>query len=53
VRPGDVLAFAQGQKWVAVRVEALGVRRGPATEARALYSVLEPSGEGAPLGRPW
>jgi ribosome-associated heat shock protein Hsp15 len=42
VRCGDVLTFAQGQKWVAVKVEALGDRRGPAPEARALYSVLEP-----------
>ena len=41
VRRGDVLAFAQGARWLAVRVEALGARRGPATEARALYSLLE------------
>ena len=40
VRPGDVLSFAQGPRWLAVRVEALGVRRGPASEARALYSPL-------------
>jgi ribosome-associated heat shock protein Hsp15 len=53
VRPGDVLAFTQGSRWIAVRVEALGERRGPATEARGLYSVLEPSPEGAPPGRPW
>jgi ribosome-associated heat shock protein Hsp15 len=38
VRCGDVLSFAQG--WVAVKVEALGERRGPAPEARALYSAL-------------
>ena len=41
VRCGDVLTFAQGPRWLAVRVEALGVRRGPATEARGLYSVME------------
>ncbi len=41
VRPGDVLTFAQGPRWLAVRVEALGARRGPAPEARALYSVLD------------
>jgi ribosome-associated heat shock protein Hsp15 len=46
VRPGDVLTFAQGNRWLVVRVEALGVRRGPAPEARELYSVL-PSQEGA------
>jgi len=40
VRRGDVLTFAQGPKWVAVRVEGLGERRGPATEAQGLYSVL-------------
>ena len=34
VRCGDVLTFSQGPRWVAVRVEALGERRGPATEAR-------------------
>jgi ribosome-associated heat shock protein Hsp15 len=44
VRCGDVLAFAQGQRWLAVRVEALGERRGPATEARGLYSVMEEPG---------
>ena len=41
VRCGDVLTFAQGHQWLAVRVEALGVRRGPATEARTLYSVMD------------
>ncbi len=41
VRCGDVLTFAQGPKWVAVRVEALGERRGPAPEAQGLYRVLE------------
>ena len=40
VRCGDVLTFAQGSRWVAVKVEALGERRGPAPEARALYSAL-------------
>ena len=45
VRCGDVLTFAQGRKWVAVKVEALGERRGPAPEARALYRALETPGE--------
>jgi ribosome-associated heat shock protein Hsp15 len=40
VRCGDVVTFAQGPKWIAVRVEAFGQRRGPATEARALYTLL-------------
>jgi len=41
VRCGDVLVFAQGPRWLAVKVEALGERRGPAPEARALYSLLD------------
>jgi len=41
VRCGDVVTFAQGPKWMAVKVEALGERRGPATEAQGLYSVLD------------
>jgi ribosomal 50S subunit-recycling heat shock protein len=44
VHCGDVLAFAQGARWLAVRVEALGERRGPAPEARTLYSVMEEPG---------
>jgi len=46
VHRGDVLAFAQGARWIAVRVEALGERRGPAPEARALYSLMEEPGIG-------
>ena len=49
IRCGDVLTFAQGPKWVAVRVEALGERRGPAVEARALYSVLANAGASQPV----
>jgi ribosome-associated heat shock protein Hsp15 len=44
VRLGDVLTFAQGPRWLAVKVEALGVRRGPAPEARVLYRVLDDDG---------
>jgi ribosome-associated heat shock protein Hsp15 len=45
VRCGDVLTFAQGPRFLAVKVEALGVRRGPAPEARALYALMnEPGG---------
>ena len=47
IRCGDLLTFAQGPKWVAVRVEALGERRGPAPEARALYNVLADAGRAA------
>ena len=37
VRPGDVLTFPQGRVVRVVRVVELGVRRGPASEAQALY----------------
>jgi ribosome-associated heat shock protein Hsp15 len=47
VRCGDVLSFAQGSRWIAVKIEALGERRGPAPEARALYSALTDAGGGA------
>jgi ribosome-associated heat shock protein Hsp15 len=50
VRCGDVVTFAQGPKWVAVRVEALGERRGPAPEARGLYRALTDAGGGATGG---
>lgn len=42
VRPGDVLTFPRARLIRVVRVMALGARRGPATEARALYEDLEP-----------
>ena len=42
VRVGDVLTFAQGRYIRVVRVLALGTRRGPASEARALYEDLKP-----------
>ena len=41
VRPGDALMFVLGGRVFAVRVEALGERRGPAAEARALYVALD------------
>jgi ribosome-associated heat shock protein Hsp15 len=40
VRPGDGLVFAVGGRAVSVRVEDCGERRGPASEARGLYSEL-------------
>ena len=40
VRPGDGLVFAIGGRAVSVRVEDCGERRGPASEARSLYSEL-------------
>ena len=44
VRVGDELLFAIGGRVTAVRIEALGERRGPAEEARALYSALSSEG---------
>jgi len=41
VRPGDVLVFALGGRVWTMRVTALGVRRGPPQEARALYTAPE------------
>ncbi|WP_337186014.1 RNA-binding S4 domain-containing protein [Phenylobacterium sp.] len=43
VKVGDRLVFALGGRLVAVQVAALGERRGPADEARSLYSTLEES----------
>ena len=42
VRAGDVLTFSQGRHVRVVKVLALGERRGPAAEARALYEDLKP-----------
>ena len=44
VQVGDLLVFAIGPRVVAVRVAELGIRRGPASEARGLYAPLEGSG---------
>lgn len=40
IKIGDALVFALGGKLIAVRVKAIGERRGPAAEARTLYSTL-------------
>ena len=47
VRPGDILTFAQGQVIRVVRITALGIRRGPASEAQTLYDDLTPAPETA------
>ncbi len=44
VTPGDVLTFPKGERIRVIRVEALGTRRGPAPEAQALYTDLDPPG---------
>jgi ribosome-associated heat shock protein Hsp15 len=42
VRPGDVLTFPLRRQVRVIQVVALGERRGPATEARTLYTDLDP-----------
>ena len=42
VRPGDVLTFPLGPHIRVIKVLAVGLRRGPAPEARLLYEDLEP-----------
>ena len=41
VRAGDLLTFLLGTKYIAARVENLGERRGPAAEARQLFTRLD------------
>ncbi len=50
VRPGDVLTFPQGDRIRVIRIEALGTRRGPAPEARALYTDLDEATAGPGSG---
>jgi ribosome-associated heat shock protein Hsp15 len=42
ISEGDTLTFPQGNHIRLVRITALGLRRGPATEAQALYVDLAP-----------
>ena len=42
IQPGDVLTFPQGDAIRVIRVDALGLRRGPAPEAQTLYTDLSP-----------
>lgn len=45
VKPGDVLTIPRSMREViAVRIQALGVRRGPVPEAQQLYEVLSDTG---------
>lgn len=41
VEPGDALLLPRRSKLVAIKVEAVGARRGPPAEARTLYSELD------------
>ncbi|MFN3844758.1 MAG: RNA-binding S4 domain-containing protein [Paracoccaceae bacterium] len=40
---GDVLTFAQGARIRVIRIQALGLRRGAASEAQRLYLDLDPT----------
>ena len=66
VQIGDVLTFAQAKHIRVIRIDALATRRGPAPEAQALYTALDPpkrksdtdvptaprfEGKGRPTGR--
>ena len=42
VGPGDVLTFSQARQVRVVRILAIGLRRGPASEAQTLYEDLSP-----------
>lgn len=42
ITAGDVLTFAQGDHIRVIQIDGLGVRRGPAPEAQALYTDLSP-----------
>jgi ribosome-associated heat shock protein Hsp15 len=42
IRPGQVLTFALGRHVRVIELVAIGERRGPAEEARALYRDLAP-----------
>lgn len=44
VHVGDALVFAIGGRLTDLTVEALGDRRGPAEEARGLYTLRQPLG---------
>jgi ribosome-associated heat shock protein Hsp15 len=46
VHIGDGLVFALGGRLVDLTVEALGERRGPAEEARGLYSARDTGSDG-------
>lgn len=52
LRPGDVLTFVQARQVRVVRMLAAGTRRGPATEAQALYDDLTPPADAAASADP-
>jgi ribosome-associated heat shock protein Hsp15 len=53
VRIGDIIGVPQGRWQRTARVVALGVRRGPASEARRLYEEVAPPARLRDLGPEW
>ena len=51
VRPGDQLTFALAGRLTTLRIEDLGERRGPATEAQTLYTRLDQASLDRPAPR--
>lgn len=49
IAEGDTLTFPQGNRIRVIRITALGLRRGPATEAQGLYVDLDPQAGADPL----
>ena len=49
VKPGDILTFSWGNRIRVVQVARLAERRGPADEARGLYTDLRPVAPSAPM----
>ena len=41
VQPGDIVTLPRGREVLAVRVEALSLRRGPSSQAKSLYTVID------------
>ncbi|HKD20361.1 MAG TPA: RNA-binding S4 domain-containing protein [Rhizomicrobium sp.] len=41
VEPGDILTLPRGREVVVVRVLSMSVRRGPASDARLLYEIVD------------
>ncbi|MFN3955385.1 MAG: RNA-binding S4 domain-containing protein [Pararhodobacter sp.] len=52
LRPGDVITFVQARQARVVRMLATGTRRGPASEAQALYDDLSPPADAAASSDP-
>ncbi len=49
VGAGDTLTFPQARRIRVIRIEVIGERRGPATEAQTLYLDLTPVEENVPI----